>query len=176
MKRTVLGVAMGLALIAGTANAQSVKPFSIGISGGLSAPTGDFGDAFKSGYNLSGMFELQPAGFPVALRLEGQFQKFDAKGGADANFRTLGALANVVYYIPSPGIVKPYFTGGLGLINGKMKTPLGDGDDTKFAYDLGAGVNFQLTGFTTFVEANWQSIQAEGGAIRQFPIRVGVKF
>jgi opacity protein-like surface antigen len=175
MKRTLVGVAMGLALIAGAANAQSVKPFSIGISGGLSAPTGDFGKGYKSGYNVSGMFEFQPPAFPVALRLEGQWQQFDAKAGS-GNFRTLGALANVVYYIPSPGIVKPYFTGGLGVINGKEKTSLGSGDATKFAYDLGAGVNFQLTGISTFVEANWQSIQAEGGAVRQFPIRVGVKF
>jgi len=173
MKRTVLGVAMGLALMAGAANAQSVKPFSIGISGGMSVPTGDYSDFIKSGYNLSGMFEVKPAAFPVALRLEGQWQKFDAKGGEDANLRTLGVLANAVYYLPTPGIVKPYFTGGLGMMNGKVT---GGESSTKFAFDLGAGVNFQLTGITTFVEANWQSIQTEGTAFRQFPIRVGVKF
>jgi opacity protein-like surface antigen len=173
MKRTVLGVAMGLALMAGAANAQSVKPFTIGISGGMSVPTGDAGDVVKSGYNLSGMFEVKPAAFPVALRLEAQWQKFDAKGGVDANFRTLGVLANAVYYLPTPGIVKPYFTGGLGMINGKAT---GFDGETKFAFDLGAGVNFQLTGITTFIEADWQSIQTEGSATRMLPIRVGVKF
>jgi opacity protein-like surface antigen len=173
MKRTVVGVAMGLALLAGSANAQSVKPFNIGISGGLSVPTGDAGDLVKSGYNLSGMFEVKPMAFPVALRLEGQWQRFDVKG-VDANYRTLGVLANAVYYIPSPGIVKPYFTGGLGMVNEKLSAF--DDSETNFAFNLGAGVNFQLTGITTFVEANWQSIQSEGSATRMFPIRFGVKF
>jgi opacity protein-like surface antigen len=172
MKRMLVGVAAAVALMAGAANAQDVKPFSFGISGGLSVPTGDFGKGVKSGYNASGLFEVQPAGFPVALRLEGQFQQFDAKAG-NGNLRTLGALVNAVYYIPSAGVVKPYFTGGVGMVNLK---PKGFDGETKFAYDLGAGLNFQLTGVTTFVEVNWQGIQTSGSAANQLPIRVGVKF
>ena len=63
MKRSVFGVAIGLALVATAANAQSVvpaaKPVSFGIAGGMSVPTGDFGDGFKSGYNVSGLVQFQ---------------------------------------------------------------------------------------------------------------------
>ena len=48
--------------------------------------------------------------------------------------------------------------------------------ENKFAYDFGAGVEFRLTGMSTFVEANWQSIQTEDVALRTIPIRVGIKF
>jgi opacity protein-like surface antigen len=178
MKRTMFGVAVGLVLLAGSASAQSVKPFSIGISGGLSVPAGDFGKGAKSGFNVSGMFEIKPPLFPVALRAEVQYQKFDAKVG-DGGLRTIGGLVNAVYYLPSPGIVHPYFTGGLGLFNGAAtKCPAGFtcSSETKFGYDLGAGVQFQLTGISTFVEANWQSMLTSGSATNMFPVRVGVRF
>ncbi|HEU6450058.1 MAG TPA: hypothetical protein VFT57_01465, partial [Gemmatimonadaceae bacterium] len=85
MKRSVFGVAMALALVATAANAQSVvpaaKPVSFGIAGGMSVPTGDFGDGFKSGYNVSGLVQFQQPTWPVALRIEAQYQDFGAKGG-----------------------------------------------------------------------------------------------
>jgi len=41
---------------------------------------------------------------------------------------------------------------------------------------MGAGLDFQLSGMNTFIEANWQSIRAEGAAANQIPIRVGIRF
>ena len=191
MKRSLFGVAMGLALVATTANAQSlvpaVKPVSFGIAGGMSMPTGDFGDVAKSGYNVSGLLQFQQPTWPVAIRVEGQFQDFSGKGDLeDASAKSIGGLANVLYYFPTKSTVRPYVTGGLGFFH--LKTDAGDAcsdelgedvcssSDNKFGYDLGAGLEFQLSGMSTFIEANWQSIQTEGSATRMIPIRVGIKF
>ena len=180
MKRSVFGVAMGLALVATAANAQSMvpaaKPVSFGIAGGMSMPTGDFGNAFKSGYNVSGILQFQQPSWPVALRIEAQYQDFSAKGGVDASAKTIGGLANVIYAFPTKSTVRPYVTGGLGYFH--LKAEEGDlsASDNKFGFDMGAGLDFQLSGMNTFIEANWQSIRAEGAAANQIPIRVGIRF
>ena len=180
MKRSVFGVAMGLALVATAANAQSLvpaaKPVSFGIAGGMSMPTGDFGDGFKSGYNVSGLVQFQQPSWPVAIRVEAQYQDFGAKGGVDASMKTMGGLANVLYNFSTSSTVRPYVTGGLGFFH--IKSEFGDasGSDNKFGYDLGAGLDFQLSGMNTFVEANWQSIRGDGASANQIPIRVGIRF
>jgi opacity protein-like surface antigen len=180
MKRSVFGVAMGLALVATAANAQSMvpaaKPVSFGISGGLSMPNGDFGDFYESGYNISGLVQFQQPTWPVAIRIEGQYQDFSAKDDVDAGVSTIGGLANVLYYIPTQSTVRPYVTGGLGFFHAKEEFGDESGSENKFGYDLGAGLEFKLTSMSTFIEANWQSIQTEDGATRMIPIRVGIKF
>ena len=180
MKRSVFGVAMGLALVATAANAQSMvpaaKPVSFGIAGGMSMHTGDFGNAFKSGYNVSGLLQFQQPSWPVALRIEAQYQDFSAKGGVDASAKTIGGLANVIFAFPTKSTVRPYVTGGLGYFHLKMEEGDLSGSDNKFGFDMGAGLDFQLSGMNTFIEANWQSIRAEGAAANQIPIRVGIRF
>jgi opacity protein-like surface antigen len=180
MKRSVFGVAMALALVATAANAQSVvpaaKPVSFGIAGGMSVPTGDFGDGFKSGYNVSGLVQFQQPTWPVALRIEAQYQDFGAKGGVDASAKTIGGLANVIYAFPTKSTVRPYVTGGLGYFHLKMDMGDVSGSDNKFGFDFGAGLDFQLSGMNTFIEANWQSVRAEGAAMNQIPLRVGIRF
>jgi len=181
MKRSVFGVAIGLALVATAANAQSVvpaaKPVSFGIAGGMSMPTGDFGDAFKSGYNVSGLVQFQQPSWPVALRIEAQYQDFGAKGGIDASVKTIGGLANVIYSFPTKSTVRPYVTGGLGFFHLKVDAEdVESNSENKFGFDAGAGLDFQLSGMNTFIEANWQSIRAEGSAANQIPIRVGIRF
>jgi opacity protein-like surface antigen len=180
MKRSVFGVAIGLALVATAANAQSLvpaaKPVSFGIAGGMSMPTGDFGDAFKSGYNVSGLLQFQQPSWPVALRIEAQYQDFGAKGGVDASAKTIGGLANVIFAFPTKSTVRPYVTGGLGFFHLKMEEGDLSASDNKFGFDMGAGLDFQLSGMNTFIEANWQSIRADGAAANQIPIRVGIRF
>jgi opacity protein-like surface antigen len=180
MKRSVFGVAMALALVATAATAQSVvpaaKPVSFGIAGGMSVPTGDFGDGFKSGYNVSGLVQFQQPTWPVALRIEAQYQDFGAKGGVDASAKTIGGLANVIYAFPTKSTVRPYVTGGLGYFHLKMDMGDVSGSDNKFGFDFGAGLDFQLSGMNTFIEANWQSVRAEGAAMNQIPVRVGIRF
>lgn len=183
MKRSVFGVAMALALVATAANAQSVvpaaRPVSFGIAGGMSTPTGTFGDAFKSGYNVSGLVQFQQPTWPVALRIELQYQDFGAKDGVDVSAKSIGGLANLIYAFPTNSTVRPYLTGGLGYFHMKFDSDidgLSSSSDNKFGFDLGAGLDFQLSGMNTFIEADWQSVQTEGEASRMIPIRVGIRF
>jgi len=189
MKR-LLSCGFAAALVtAASVGAQSMnpisKPITFGIAGGASIPTGDLSDFAKTGYNVSALLEFRGAMWPVALRLEGQWQQMDFKQGlvtpgggtvGAGSVKTLGALSNVVYYFPNQSLVKPYVTGGIGVINYKEDVGSGSPSTTKFAYDLGAGLDFRLTGFATFVEADWQSIELTGGSARTFPIRVGLRF
>ncbi|HEU4586637.1 MAG TPA: hypothetical protein VFR95_12865, partial [Gemmatimonadaceae bacterium] len=54
----------------------------------------------------------------------------------------------------------------------------GDADktQTKFGLNAGAGLRFQLTGFSTFVEARWHTIFTEGKNTQVIPISVGISF
>ena len=180
MKRALFGVAMGVAMVAASANAQTAapaaKPFSFGVSGGASVPTGDYGDLLKTGYNISALGEYRAPTWPVAVRLEAQYQHFGVDGASDASFKTFGGLASVVYYVPSKSTVKPYLTGGVGFFHATADDGSTSDSQNKFGYDLGIGFNFQLTGFSTFVEGNWQGIQTDGTSAKMFPIRVGVRF
>lgn len=186
MKRSLFGVAMGLAMVATTAHAQSMtpaaKPVTFGVAGGLSIPTGDFSNVVKSGFNVSALAEMQQAAWPVAIRVEAQYDQFSGKDVFDGlKSKSIGGLANVLYYFPSKAMVKPYVTGGLGFFHNTVDAPSScttdcSASENKFAYDLGAGLAFQMTGISTFVEANWNSIQTEGSATRMIPIRVGIKF
>jgi hypothetical protein len=54
----------------------------------------------------------------------------------------------------------------------------GDAEDTqtKFGLNAGAGLRFQLTGFSTFIEARWHTIFTEGSNTQMVPITVGITF
>ncbi|HET7551202.1 MAG TPA: outer membrane beta-barrel protein [Gemmatimonadaceae bacterium] len=47
---------------------------------------------------------------------------------------------------------------------------------TKFGLNAGAGLRFQLTGFSTFIEARWHTIFTEGSNAQIVPISVGITF
>lgn len=48
--------------------------------------------------------------------------------------------------------------------------------ETKFGLNAGLGLRFQLTGFSTFVEARWHTIFTEGNNAQMIPISVGITF
>lgn len=47
---------------------------------------------------------------------------------------------------------------------------------TKFGLNGGVGFRFQLTGFSTFVEARWHTIFTSGNNAQMVPISVGISF
>jgi len=57
---------------------------------------------------------------------------------------------------------------------------IGSGDasnsQTKFGLNAGAGLRFQLTGFSTFIEARWHTIFTKGSNAQMVPISVGITF
>lgn len=180
----VIGLAALVALPA-MASAQESRPVSFGVSGGLSLPVGDLGDGYDSGFNVTGHIGYKPAMFTnLSFRGDVSFDKWGSKVLDDVSTRVLGVTANAVYAFPqtTPGVVRPYVLGGVGFFNGKSSgtvagQSLDDSDSsTDLGIQLGGGVNFQLSGFATFVEAKFVNVFGDGSSARFIPITFGVKF
>jgi opacity protein-like surface antigen len=185
MKRALraLGLIAAIAAPAALSAQSSDKPISLGVSGGLSLPMGDFGEGLSSGFNVTGHVYFKPASLKsIRLRGDVSFDRFTADGNSDFSFRSLGVAGNVVYDFPteSSSMIKPYVLGGLGLYNGKSTVEIGSaevsGSDTNLGIQAGAGVAFQLSGFSTFAEARLVNIFSDGNSSRYVPIVFGVRF
>jgi opacity protein-like surface antigen len=181
--RRLAGCAAALLTVsAATAHAQAAaatRPVSVGITGGLTIPTGDFGDGYDSGYNVGGLLEFAFPLSPLSLRINGEYQSFKLKdefslGGDNEDFRIISGTADLVYKLPGM-MVRPYVLGGVGLFNGKVSGSDGDSEN-KFGFNLGGGLEIPLSGITVFGDARYQSIQTEGDATNLVPIRVGIRF
>lgn len=184
MKRALRACALIAAIAAPAAlSAQTAdKPVTFGVSSGLSLPMGDFSEGLNSGYNITGHVYFKPAALK-SLRLRGDvsFDRF-SYDGTDDSFRSLGFVGNVVYDFPTPSssMVKPYVLGGLGLFNGKTSVDLGalegSRSDTNLGIQVGGGLAFQLSGFSTFAEAKLVNVFSDGESARFIPITFGVRF
>jgi hypothetical protein len=190
MKRSLrfVGLAAFVALPALVSAQDAPRPVSFGISGGLSLPSGDLADGLNSGFNVTGHIMLRPASFTnLSFRGDVNFDRFGAKdvggvSGEDFNFRFLGGTANAVYAFPqsTPGMVRPYVLIGAGMQNFKGTESTGASESsnsvTKPHVQAGGGVNFQLSGFTTFIEAKYVNVFTEGSSSAFIPITFGIRF
>lgn len=176
MKRIVsvaLVAGAALALSAATAQAQ----VNIGVGGGIAIPTGDFGDAAKTGWH-----GLANVGYdlPSGLGIRGDFyygqHKFE--GGADAKWKLAGGLGNVYYSFQTPGAVKPYIIGSVGFFNLKADAgAAGSADETKVSFGGGAGIKFKAgSDASIFVEGRYLTINTSGSNANFIPVSVGVSF
>lgn len=184
MKRTLrtLGVLAALALPASlTAQASSEKAVGFGVSGGLSLPMGDLSDGYEAGYNVTGHVYLKPAALK-AFRLRGDVS-YDSWSGKSngVSGSSLGFMGNAVFDLGGSGSsVKPYIVGGIGMHNGKSKVRVGsidvEGSSTDLAIQAGAGLTFQLSGFSTFAEARFVNVFGEDANANWLPIVFGIRF
>jgi opacity protein-like surface antigen len=184
MKRALRACALIAAIAAPAAlSAQtSDKPVTFGVSGGLSLPLGDGSEEVNTGYNITGHLFYKPATLKsLRLRADVSFDRWDYDG-IDANTRALGVTGNVVYDFPSSStsMVRPYLIGGVGLYNSKASVDIGviegSTSDTNLGLQVGGGLTFQLSGFSTFAEAKFVNVLTEGGSTRFAPITFGVRF
>lgn len=185
MTRTLRALVAMAAIAAPAAlSAQSAdKPVSFGVSGGLSLPIGDSGEGLNSGYNITGHVFFKPASLKsIRLRGDVSFDRWSVEGEDDASSRALGFSGNAIYDFPtqSTSMVKPYVLGGLGIYNGKATGSFGNVDvsvsDTNLGLQVGGGLTFQLSGFSTFAEAKFVNVFGDGGSTRYIPITFGVRF
>ncbi|WP_309669576.1 outer membrane beta-barrel protein [Gemmatimonas sp.] len=161
-------------------SAQS-SAVGFGVSGGLAVPTGDLGDRVDAGYSIAGHVFLKPAS-TKNLRFRGDvsYASFDYKN-IDASSRSLGFVGNALLDLSTSGGVKPYVLGGLGAFNGKTSTQLGSAavvstSSTDVGIQVGGGLNFQLSGFSTFLEVKYVNVFADGNSTGYIPITFGVRF
>jgi len=180
MKRLMLGAAVvGLSLVAAPAAHAQV---GVGVSAGLSMPTGDFGKTFKSGYSVNGLIGVTMPLSPIGFRGEVGYNSWDGKSdvadGVTAS--SLSGTANVVLQVPGMIVAKPYVIGGLGYHRLKLDAGnvanLGNDTQSKLGWNVGGGVNFGLGTLATMVEARYVTVNTEGGSTHYVPITFGIMF
>lgn len=179
MRKMMLCVLVLASGMAGSPDAVSgqTRPFTIGISGGPSFPSGgELAEEFGTGYHVQGSIGFAPAALPLGLRADLLWQEFpDEHGGQE---REIGGLANAILALPL-GIARPYLLGGVGIMSHHPPeeehgdhTHEGE-EETTSAFALGAGIEFPFLGLTGALEARYL-LAGEGH--RAIPVSFGIRF
>ena len=186
----VASVAASASTALGQGNTSLVKPISIGISGGVSVPTGDLANGangVSTGYNVTGSLAIGLPVLPLGLRGDVSYNSFGSKnkGFAQPNgvatgedVSVIGATANVVYSLPLPApVLTPYAIGGIGIYDVRLSPTSGSTTSKSgFGYNIGAGVKLPLVAFNAFIEARYHHVNQGNGSVSFVPVTVGVMF
>jgi opacity protein-like surface antigen len=176
MKTRLGGLLLAAGLLVAPSIATAQNPFHFNIAAGASVPTGDLADFVNVGYNLTAGIGLRPALSPLGFRLEGQYNNFGGKDCDDCDGSIKGLDVNAIYdFMPVTKTVGVSFY-GIGGVGG-FRSSSGDvNSDTKFGWNLGAGLRLPLSGFSGYVEARFHQVSADGGSTRWIPITFGLVF
>ena len=177
LRKSLYGALAASLLLVGatsTAGAQFASPIRFNVHAGAALPVGDLGDGLEMGFRLGAGLELRAPLMPVGLRFDGAFDRMGFEGGG-GNLTIWSITGNAVL---QPTMSPLYFIGGIGFYSTDVNVESGlDFDsETDFGFNLGAGFSLPLTGFSTFVEARWHSINTEGGSSQYIPIVFGIRF
>lgn len=182
LRKTLYGTlaASFLVLGASTADAQFASPIRFNVHAGAAVPVGAFSDPVGSGgggadmgFRIGAGLELRPPLSPVGLRFDGAYDRL-AIENSDLNWAIWSLTANAVV---SPAVSPLYFIGGIGFYSTDV-TGSGITADavTDFGFNIGAGFSLPLTGFSTFVEGRFHSINTDTDNINYIPIVFGIRF
>jgi hypothetical protein len=180
LNRSLFAAALaGVALVSLSAASQAQtitpKPVQFGVAGGAVIPTGDLADGLNTGFNGTVIVGFRPAMIPLGIRVEGAYNQMGAEGGG-GNVHITSVTGNFVYRFPS-ATVSPYAIGGAGWCQAAVSvTGFGTVSDNHFCWNAGGGIEMQLSGFQTFVEARYNKVQSDNGSIAYVPIVFGVMF
>jgi hypothetical protein len=176
MRLSSTAAALVATLIAVPASAQT----SFSIAAGAAVPIGSSADTYNVGYNATVGIGIKPPLAPLGLRIEGMINGLDAKNATLSGFkakRIVAGIANVT--ISGAGMPLPmgYLIGGVGMYNQRptgISGTFSGSDETDVGFNAGAGINFPLTGFSTFLEARFHYISDTKEKF--VPITFGLKF
>ena len=176
-----LVAAAALCAFASSAQAQygSYNPFEIGASGGVGFPTGDLGNGTNTGYNIAVLVGYRPQFTPFAIRGEAAYNAFGCQNGVGcSNINIPAFTGNIEVGLPLGTSFAPYAIGGAGLY--RPSADFGTAGSTtaqnKFGWNIGGGVKIPLSGFQTFIEARYHSVNMDNGTFSFVPITFGVLF
>jgi hypothetical protein len=149
MRKTVLLV--GVVATLSFATVAHAENFDFGLEGGMSIPTGDYGDAFGPGpmFGVFGDLGVNPnlsLGADIIGNFHGMSDSFNdnfSVSGFDVDFTVVQFGAHARFRPTLSGL---WLQGGLGAYNGHTKVtfPGFEGDDsaTKLGFSVGAGMDF----------------------------------
>ncbi len=171
MKKVFLAAAFVVAGVIG-ANAQKGNN-QIGVGADLGFPTGDFGEAFKTGFGgyAKGLFGIGTAG---QVTLTTGFQSFKAKGSTDdesASWRIIPFLVGYRHNF-SGFYVEP----ALGYSSNSLKIEfMGESEsESEGMFTWSAGAGYVVSGFD--IGVRYQSMSKDGDSFSLFGVRVGYNF
>jgi len=147
---------------------------SFSVAAGATIPMGGTADNLKTGYNVTAGLGIKPPLAPLGFRLEGMLNQMDFKKSAFGSTRLLAGVANVTL----SGVAMPmgYLIGGVGLYNVATPDIAGSSSTTKAGFNVGSGLNFPLTGFSTFAEVRFHLVTTDNESMKFVPITFGIKF
>ena len=177
MKRislTVATLAAGALMLATGAEAQA----RLGLAAGLAVPTGNLADFTKSGFNVEGSVEFRPASMPFGLRADVFFNQFaldEDVTDVGGNVRMIGGALNAVFQMAGVA-ASPYLVVGPSITNADANVDAGEDPEgeTKFGLQGGIGVKFPLSGFTSKIEARYNTIFTDEDNTNYFIINFGI--
>jgi len=180
MKRTIAGfVATGMLAVALATPAAAQARGYVGFGGGVSVPTGNFADTYKTGWTGQVIAGITGPNGMLGGRIDGMYVRHSLDGTVDGSTALLGANGDLVL---SPGSadakLRPYLLGGVGFFNVKRK--LGSTEfpsETKFAFNLGGGVRLAAgSRMSVFLEGRYISVQTEANSTGFIPIAIGLRW
>ena len=162
-----LAAALATVLVAQPLAAQT----SFSLAAGAALPIGSSADAVEMGYNATVGLGIKPPIAPLGLRIEGALNSMSLKNDGP-NLRMLAGIANVT--LSAAAMPMGYLIGGIGMYNTKQEAQglFPEVSETDVGFNVGAGLNFPLTGFSTFLEARFHIVDD----FKFIPITFGVKF
>jgi hypothetical protein len=179
---TVVAASSAAAQGTGTTSTAAVdQGVTFGVGGGIAIPSGDMSSVVKTGFNVTGMLGFNPAMLPFGLRADVSYNRFgfdsNKTGGVTGNSSLFGGALNGLFKLPAASIT-PYVLAGPGFYHVSASADNGGGStsENKFAVQGGAGIQANLAGMTTHLEAKIVNIFTSGSSARFFPITVGIMF
>jgi opacity protein-like surface antigen len=178
MKRIMFGASIvALSLVAAPRARAQV---GVGVSAGVSVPTGDFGKDFKSGYSVNGLIGFTMPMSPLGFRGEVGYNSWDGKSAAASGVTasSLSGTANIVLQVPGMIVAKPYLIAGVGEHRMKLDfgSTLGNSTENKLGWNVGGGLNFGLGTLSTMLEARYITVNTSGGSTHYVPVTFGIMF
>ncbi|MEP6589974.1 MAG: outer membrane beta-barrel protein [Gemmatimonadota bacterium] len=178
MRKAILAGAL-VALVAVTApvSAQSSGSWELGLGGGVTLPTGNAADFYKTGYHGTALVGYRPAASKVWIGLDAQYHHFTQKSfGVNVNGEGANSFAAFgrLNYDAAPTV---YLLGGLGLFRTENKANIGGvpvkETDSNMAVEAGAGLRL---GKSLFLEGKLVNVFVSNNNQLFIPITLGVRF
>lgn len=199
---SLLALLGALALQSRSLSAQQMTnepeyPIGFGVVAGVLIPTGDIGDFQSTGWNLQGFVDWTSDSRPFGFRGDISYGRLSGKtiSVAGVSFEAsdlslFSITADGVWRIhPAQGSesrTTPYLLAGIGLYHSSFDVTgpsSADNSDTNFGINFGGGLEYRLSGFSTFGEIRFHNVfsGAESGtggssSARYIPIVVGLRF
>jgi hypothetical protein len=163
----------------------------VGVGGGGTFPTGDFGADTKSGYNFGAFVQYRAPDAIVGLRGELQYHRNDMKEsllfdlqappGTTGYWRTLYAgLAGVMEAMPRDARVGWFIVAGGGLYTVTPTVSEGgievSDSESKPGFNAGAGLRFRIGAASIYMEARYHGLKIDDAHFTFLPVTFGIAF